>query len=129
MTFGKKIRAENSSPWPSLGIKKKFYMHVQNLVGKSPLHFPLSSLPLCSLLHTNFSIKWCINWLPSTALCSDFFACRRKFQSLPGCFLWPVWYQFSILLKVYLVRVVKCTQCLTAVFIHYILFSHNIILY
>ena len=82
-------------------------MHVQNLVGESPLHFPLSSLPLCSPLHTNFSINQHINWLPLIVffIVLYFLASRRKFQSLPGCFLWPVWYEFSILLNVFLVRV------------------------
>ena len=40
-----------------LGIKNKFYMHVQQLAGESPLLSPLSSLPLCSLLYTNFSFN------------------------------------------------------------------------
>ena len=91
---------------------------VQKLGGESPLLSSLSSLPLCSLLYTNFSFNEHINLLLLTVffVVLYFFGSQRKFQSLPGCFLWPVWYQFSIPLKFYLVRVIRCSQSVRSSF-------------
>ena len=52
MAFGKKIEHRSPRPDHCSVLKKKFYMHVQNLVGESPLLTPLHSLVSLSALFT-----------------------------------------------------------------------------